>query len=146
MRKYGWPSHSGSVGGFRFNAKVQARHIAEQHFGVQPERPAVAAEQVVEHLLDRATWDSAIWSQKSNLACKLTYENGAVRDDGIVPLVEFVDSSGPDAVAIAVEVDREENIQPAVYVRSHGDVAEHVFARPGCTTSEPTRTARGWPS
>ncbi len=128
MRKYGWPSHSGSVGGFRFNAKVQARHIAEKHFGVAPERAAVDPDSVVEHLLDRATWDAALWSQKSNLACKLTYENGAVRDDGMVPLVEFVDSSGPDAVAIAVEVDRDENIQPAVYVRSRGDVAEHVFA------------------
>jgi thioredoxin reductase len=128
MRKYGWPSHSASVGGFRFNAMVQARHIAATHFGVEPERPVVAPETVVDRLLESATWDAAIWSQKSNLARKLTYEQGAVRDDGIVPLLEFVDSTGPDAVAIAVEVDRDENLQPAVYVRRQGDVTEHVFS------------------
>ena len=127
MRKYGWPSHSASVGGFRYNAKVQARHIATTHFGFEPERPVVAPDRVVDYLLDRATWDPAIWAQQSNLARKLSYEGGAVRDDGIVPLIEFVDSTGPDAVAITVEVDREEHTQPAVYVRSGGEVAEHVF-------------------
>ena len=131
MRKYGWPSHSASVGGFRFNAKVQARHIAEKHFGIEFPAPAVDPGQAVDYLLDQATWESALWSQQSNLARALTYENGQVRDEGIVPLMEFVDATGvdglPDAVAIAVETDREEHTQPAVYVRRGGDVTEHVF-------------------
>jgi hypothetical protein len=131
MRKYGWPSHSASVGGFRFNAKVQARHIAEKHFGIEPDRPAVDPARAVDYLLEQATWESALWAQQSNLARALTYENGSVRDDGIVPLMEFVDehpdAAAPDGVAIAVETDREENTQPAVYVRRGGDVSEHVF-------------------
>jgi thioredoxin reductase len=132
MRKYGWPSHSASVGGFRFNAKVQARHIARQHFGFEPERPLVDPGRAVDYLLDQATWESAIWAQQSNLARALSYEAGVVRDEGIVPLMEFVDADPagavPDAVAIAVETDREENTQPAVYVRRGGDVTEHVFS------------------
>jgi hypothetical protein len=131
MRKYGWPSHSASVGGFRFNAKVQARHIAEEHFGIRFEAPLVDPERAVDYLLEQATWESALWSQQSNLARALTYEDGRVCDAGIVPLMEFVDANPfdglPDAVAIAVETDREENTQPAVYVRRGGDVTEHVF-------------------
>jgi thioredoxin reductase len=127
MRKYGWPSHSASVGGFRYNAIVQARHIATKHFGVEPARPALDPDRVVDVLLDTATWDSAIWSQQSNLARKLSYENGSILDDGAVPLVEFVDSAGPDAIAITVEVDRDENLQPAVYVRTRAGVTEHVL-------------------
>lgn len=131
MRKYGWPSHSASVGGFRFNAKVQARHIAKVHFGVEPERPLVDPDGAVDYLLEQATWESAIWAQQSNLARALTYEGGVVRDEGIVPLMEFVDEDvaggAPDGVAIAVETDREENTQPAVYVRRGGDVSEHVL-------------------
>jgi len=127
MRKYGWPSHSASVGGFRFNAVVQARHIAEKHFGVQPARPEIDPAAAVDYLLEQATWESAIWSQKANLGRLLTFAAGTVRDDGIVPLSEFVDSTGPDAVAITVEVDREENLQPCVYVRQATGVTEHVF-------------------
>jgi thioredoxin reductase len=131
MRKYGWPSHSASVGGFRFNAKVQARHIAEKHFGIRSEAPQIDPDGAVDYLLEQATSESALWSQQSNLARALSYDNGTVRDDGIVPLMEFVDadpSAGlPDAVAIAVETDREENTQPAVYIRRGGDVTEHVF-------------------
>ena len=127
MRKYGWPSHSASVGGFRFNAKVQAKHIAGRHFGVEFPRPLVDRDRVVDYLLDQATSEAAIWSQHSNLARQLTYENGAVRDDGIVVLVEFVDSTGPDAVAITVETDLDEHIQPCAYVRRGGVVTEEVF-------------------
>lgn len=131
MRKYGWPSHSASVGGFRFNARVQARHIAQKHFGVEPEESVVDGTKAVDYLLEQATWESALWSQQSNLARALTFEQGEVRDAGIVPLMEFVDADPadgiPDAVAIAVETDREENTQPAVYVRRRGDVTEHVF-------------------
>jgi len=128
MRKYGWPSHSASVGGFRFNAKVQAKHIAAKHFGVEFPRPEIDRDAAVAYLLDQATSDAAIWSQHSNLARQLTIENGAVRDDGIVVLVEFVDSTGPDAVAITVETDLDGHIQPCVYVRSRTGVTEETFA------------------
>jgi hypothetical protein len=42
-------------------------------------------------------------------------------------LVEFVDSTGPDAVAITVETDLDEHLQPCAYVRRGGVVTEEVF-------------------
>ena len=125
MRKYGWPSRSASVGGFRYNAKVQAEHIARRHFGYRPARAAIDPDRLVEHLLEEATWGGGVWSQQSNLARALTFGGGEPIDEGLVPLVEFVDSTGPDAVAITVETDLEENVQPAVYVRRDGHVTEH---------------------
>lgn len=128
MRKYGWPSHSASVGGFRFNAKVQARHIARRHFGIEPSRPHVDPGAAVDYLLDQATSGAAIWSQHSNLARQLTFQNGAVHDDGIAVLLDFVDSSGPDAIAITVETNLDGDLQPCAYVRRRGDVSEEVFS------------------
>jgi hypothetical protein len=40
-----------------------------------------------------------------------------VRDAGIVPLADFVDTEGAAGVAIAVETDDSGDIHPAVYVR-----------------------------
>jgi len=128
MRKHGWPSHSASVGGFRFNAIVQARHIAQTRFGVAPERREIDPATMAGYLLEQATWESALWSQQSNIARVVTFgHDGAACDEGWTPLVEFVDSSGPAAVAVAVETDREENIQPCVYVRGPAGVTEHTF-------------------
>jgi hypothetical protein len=81
----------------------------------------------VELLLEQVTSDSAIWSQHSNLARQLTFDPDGVHDDGIAVLVEFVDSTGPDAVAVTVETNLEGHLQPCVYVRRHGDVSEEVF-------------------
>jgi hypothetical protein len=103
-------------------------HIAREHFGVEFERPLVDPQTAVGYLLEQATWDASIWSQHSNLARQLTFENGTVRDDGIVVLVEFVDSAGPDAIAITVETDLEGHIQPCAYVRRGGEVTEEVFS------------------
>ena len=114
MRKYGWPSHSASVGGFRFNAKVQSQHIARKHFGIEPARPEIDPETAVDLLLEQVTSDSAIWSQHSNLARQLTFDPDGVLDDGIAVLVDFVDSTGPDAVAVTVETNLEGHLQPCV--------------------------------
>lgn len=127
MRKYGWPSHSASVGGFRFNAKVQSRHIARKHFGIEPARPHVDPDTAVDMLLEQVTSDSAIWSQHSNLARQLTFDRDGVHDDGIAVLLDFVDSTGPDAVAVTVETNLEGHLQPCAYVRRHGEVTEEVF-------------------
>src|SRR5438552_221790 len=39
LRKHGIPSNSGAVQGYRYNARVLARHLAETRFGVRPKRP-----------------------------------------------------------------------------------------------------------
>jgi hypothetical protein len=50
-----------------------------------------------------------------------------ILDDGIVPLAHFVDSGGPDAVAIALESNGRDDPYPAVYVRRDGLVSEHLL-------------------
>ena len=43
LRKHGATSSSGSVNGYRYNARVLARHIAEKHFGLGRERRSLKA-------------------------------------------------------------------------------------------------------
>jgi hypothetical protein len=64
--------------------------------------------------------------QKGYLARVLSTEDG-VRNEGILPLADFVDRGGGDAVAVAVEMDAEGTIYPAVYVRRGGDFSEHAL-------------------
>jgi thioredoxin reductase len=128
LRKYGFPTASASIGGFRFNAQVQAVHIARK-FGIEPDRPALKEKEVVPFLLEQATGGGALWRQQSHLARVLSYDGSdGIRDEGVLPLTPFVDSTGPDAVAITVETDPEDNLQPAVYVRRGDKVSEHELS------------------
>lgn len=127
LRKYGFPSASASIGGFRFNAIVQAVYVARK-FDIEPERPAIAEDGVVSFLLEQATSSGPLWRQQSHLARILTYGSDGIRDEGVLPLTPFVDTTGPDAVAITVETDPEDNLQPAVYVRRDNHVSEHELS------------------
>jgi len=128
LKKYGMPSSSAAVHGFRYNARVLAQHIASTRFGVAPPRAEVKAGEVVELLLDEATRAPELWNQLSYLARMLTRsQDGAITDGGIVPLQHFVDEAGEDAVAITVETDDTGDTHPAVYVRAGGDVTEHLL-------------------
>ena len=124
LRKQGLASNSTSVNGFRYNARVLVRHVAETRFGVQVERPVVAREQVLGYLLSELAHAPELWIQKGYLTRVLSFE-GEIRDEGIVPLEHFVDQAGPDAVAAAVEMDSQATIYPSVYVRAGGKLAEH---------------------
>jgi thioredoxin reductase len=126
VRKQGLASNSTSVNGFRYNARVLARHLAETLFGAQIERPVIPPGQVPAYLLAELGYAPELWIQKGYLARVLTL-NGEIRDEGILPLEHFVDQGGPDAVAVAVEMDSQARIYPAVYVRSGGKLAEHVL-------------------
>lgn len=128
LKKYGNPSNSGAVHGFRYNARVLARHIAEKHFGVIPERYRLNEGEVVEHLLAAATRAPDVWNQQSYLARVVEFspENG-ITDGGTMPLAHFVDADGPDSVAITTETDAEGDIHPALYVRRGGRVDEHLL-------------------
>ena len=128
LKKYGHPSGSSAVHGFRYNARVLARHLAEKYFGVKIDHPEVAPRDVVDHLLVCATRAPDLWNQQSYLARVLEHgEHGGFTDVGSVPLAHFVDSYEHDAVAIAVETDGEGDIHPAAYVRRGGDVTEHLL-------------------
>ena len=126
LRKYGMPSNSAAVHGFRYNARILARHIAERHFGAAPQGHGLEEAEVLPHLLRELTAAPELWNQQSYLARVVTFEREhGILDRGIVPLAHFVDERGPDAVAVAVETDPDGDIHPAVYVRREGSVREH---------------------
>jgi len=127
MRKYGWPSSSASIGGFRFNARVQAAEIARR-LGLEVARPELRPDEVVPFLLREATESPELWRQLSFLARVVSLDPAeGIRDEGVLPLAPFVDSTGPPAVAIAVELDGEQRLQPCAYVRGPKGVTEHVL-------------------
>jgi hypothetical protein len=127
LNKYGIPSNSAAVQGFRYNARVMAEHIAAKHFGVTPQEWPVAPDDLVTHLLSEATRAPELWNQRSYLASVVERRNGDLIDRGAQPLAHFVDFPGPDAVAVAVETDATGDIHPAVYVRRAGRVTEHLL-------------------
>jgi thioredoxin reductase len=126
LRKHGVASNSSSVNGFRYNARVLARHLAEKHFGIAHERPLV--DDPVSYLLAELTRAPELWVQKGYLARVLSTDDGGLRNEGILPLEDFVDGGGGgDAVAVAVEMDADGAIYPAVYVRRGRDFSERAL-------------------
>jgi thioredoxin reductase len=131
MKKYGLPANSGAVHGARYNTRVMVEHLARSCFGVDVERPPLAADAVVDFLLEEATHAPELWNQKSYLARAVSIDpDRGVRDAGIVPLAEFVDSAGDAAVAITVETDDTGDIHPAVYLRRSGRPAGETLLEP----------------
>ena len=125
LRKQGLSSNSGSVNGFRYNARILVRHLAEKHFGVEPPRPLVDPDRLVPHLLRELATAPELWIQKGYLCRIVNRTDDGLRDDGILPLQVFVDEPGPDACAIAVEMAANGTIYPSVYVRVRNRVTEH---------------------
>lgn len=128
LKKYGIPSNSAAVHGFRYNARVLAKHIAEKHFGMGFERRVLEPGDVVPHLLRKASNAPDLWNQQSYLARVLEFSP----DQGIValgalPLAHFVDADGPESVAITIETDSQGEIHPALYIRRNGEVSEHIL-------------------
>ncbi|MDQ3881287.1 MAG: NAD(P)-binding domain-containing protein [Chloroflexota bacterium] len=129
LKKHGVPSNSGAVHGHRYNARVLAREIARRHFGVEPARPSVAPDRVVDYLLDEVTFAPELWNQRSYLARVVSTDgdDAALRDEGILPLAYFVDREELDGIAITIEHNAEGLVYPAVYVRRDGRLSEHLL-------------------
>jgi thioredoxin reductase len=131
MKKYGLPANSGAVHGARYNTRVMVGHLVRTKFGVEPERPTIGPDRLVDLLLEEATMAPELWNQKSYLARAVSLDGGeGIRDEGIVPLADFVDTEGPAAAAIAVETDATGSIHPAVYVRAAGKPAAETLLQP----------------
>ncbi len=126
LPKTGVSQNSSSVNGFRYNARVLARHLAER-LGIEQPRPELAAGEVVPLLLHELARGPEVWIQKGYLTRVVSlHESEGVRDEGILPLEHFVDGGGgPDAAAVTIEVAPEGAIHPAVYVRRGGQLTEH---------------------
>jgi thioredoxin reductase len=128
LKKYGLGPNSAAVQGFRYNARVTAEHLARTRLGIDRVPPRIEAAGVVDHFLTELAEASVLRNQPSFLARAVTFDpvNGIV-DDGVVPLAAFVDGSGADAAAVAIETDDTGDIHPAVYVRRDGRVTEHLL-------------------
>ena len=130
LRKHGATSSSGSVNGFRYNARVLARHIAEKHFGIPRERRPLQVDELVPYLNEELAHAPELWTQKGYLARVVGFDDAEeFRDEGIVPLADFVDRDGGDACAVAVEYDADGTIIPVVYLRQGGRLVEHPLPR-----------------
>lgn len=125
LRKHGISSTSSSVNGFRYNARVLVRHLVEQEFGIDPPRPPVAPEGLPAFLLGELTRAPELWIQKGYLCRVVNVLDDGPHDDGILPLEIFVDETGPDAVAVSVEMAPKGTIYPVVYTRRSNRVEEH---------------------
>jgi hypothetical protein len=154
LRKHGVASASGTVSGFRYNARLLAERIAELHFGRRRPRKTLTADEVAPLLAGSVTRSPELWAQKSYLARVVTLGGRAGPvDDGIRPLAAFLDEDGPPAIAAAVEMNASGEIYPALYVREgnsiHEDVCPphplHTFDAPGYTKHIDSLVRRGLP-
>ncbi len=129
LKKHGIPSNSGAVQGYRYNARVLARHLAETRFGVHAPRPQVKLADVVPYLLGELSRGPELWHQRSYLARVINLDRSrGITDEGILPLAHFIDSGGGDAVAVALESNGQGDPYPAVYLRKDGALSEHLLA------------------
>ncbi|MGZ6372564.1 MAG: hypothetical protein ACXWL8_04135, partial [Candidatus Limnocylindria bacterium] len=127
LKKHGIPANSGALHGYRYNARVLARHLATTRFGIDAPRPALEPDNVVPFLLDQLTLAPELWNQRSYLAQVASVSDEGWRNEGIWPLADFVDAAGPDAVAVTLEPNPDSSIYPVAYVRSAGNVEEHLL-------------------
>ncbi len=123
LRKHGVASGSAAVHGFRYNARVMARRLAATNLGLELPRERIEPGALVPYLLEELTTAPELWAQKSYLARSATQEG----ETEIVPLAHFLDEPGPDAVAVAVEMDAAGSTYPAVYVRRNGEIRERLL-------------------
>jgi hypothetical protein len=131
LRKHGIPSNSGAVQGYRYNARVLARHLAETHFHKRLPHPKLEAGELVAFLLAEASRGPELWHQRSYLARVVNVDpKHGIHDQGFLPLAHFVDSSGPDAVAITLESNGRDDPYPAIYIRHHDAVTEPQLLPP----------------
>jgi thioredoxin reductase len=128
LKKYGIPANSGAVHGARYNARVLAGRIAETRFGRTIEHERVANGDVLPFCLDELQRSPELWHQRAYLASVVTVTpDDGIRHGGIVPLSTFLDDGGPDGVALTIEADGSGAIYPAIYLRRHDAVEEHLL-------------------
>ena len=106
LKKHGIPSNSGAVHGSRYNARILARRLAETAFGITVDDAAVELGDLRRYLQDELTHAPELWHQKAYLTRVVSVSpDDGIRDRGIQPLTHFLDTEGPDAIAITIESD-----------------------------------------
>jgi thioredoxin reductase len=140
LRKHGVASTSAAVQGFRYNARILARHLAVRLGRLADGGRPVARVAVAPLLTGALRRDPELWAQKGYLTRVVAIPaDGQAQDLGVQPLAHFVDEAGPDAIGVTVEVDERGTVYPAAYLRRHGRIREeqldpdllHAFDREG---------------
>ncbi len=119
LRKHGVGSASGTVSGFRYNARLLARHLAHR-FGRPPQLEQVAPENRVPFLLSELTTAPELWTQKNYLTRAL-FPDGST---DIAPLAHFLDHCERGSLAATIEMNAEGEIYPVVYRRKAKEIDE----------------------
>ena len=129
LKKHGIPSNSGAVQGYRYNARVLARHLAETKFGIPATRERIDAAALIPYLLEEVSHGPELWHQRAylSLVINLDRESG-ITNEGVIPLQSFLDSGRSDAVAATLESNGQGDPYPVIYIRRDGSVSEHVLA------------------
>jgi thioredoxin reductase len=122
LRKHGVGSSSAAVHGFRYNARVLARHLAARS-GLAVPRPRVERGELARFLVRELTGAPELWTQKGYLA-RVVEADGAT---DLLPLAHFLDAGGPDAVAVAIEMNARGDVYPVVYARRGETVTERAL-------------------
>jgi thioredoxin reductase len=123
LRKHGVGSASGTVSGFRYNARILARHLAKQ-LGHHFELERVARNDLVEYLVSELSSAPELWVQKGYLA-RAVFPDGTT---DIVPLAHFLDNCERGSIAATIEMNAEGEIYPVVYRRQREEIDEHALS------------------
>ena len=123
LRKNGIGSASGTVSGFRYNARLLAQEIAKR-LGHKQEWQQLGRDDIVPFLLSELRGGPEIWTQKGYLA-RAVYPDGST---GIVPLAHFLDHCEHGSIAITIEMNAEGEIYPVSYVRAREEIDERHLA------------------
>ena len=126
LRKHGIPSNSGAVHGARYNARVLARRLAEDRFGMGIHRPVMEPETLIDFVTSEIADAPDLFHQRAYLARVITVDPArGLRDDGVQPLAHAVDAGGANAILVTLEADGSGAIYPVLYTRIDGAVNEH---------------------
>jgi thioredoxin reductase len=123
LRKNGVGSASGTVSGFRYNARILARHIA-QRLGSPPELDRVAPGDAATFLANELRGAPELWTQKG-------YLTRAIFPDGstdILPLAHFLDNCARGSVGVTVEMNADGEIYPVAYTRQREEIEERELS------------------
>jgi thioredoxin reductase len=128
LRKYGLGSLSGGVAGFRHNMRVLAIHLARTYFGVEVPRRELRPGELVPFLAAETNSAPELWNQRAYLARVVSVgPDGRILDEGVFPLQHYLDTGGPDGVAVTVETDDHGEHRAAAYVRRGGVINEVIL-------------------
>ncbi len=128
LRKHGIPANSGAVHGARYNARVLARRLAEDRFGIGMHRPVIEPETLIDFLTSEIAEAPELFHQRAYLARVVTADaTTGLRDSGVQPLAHALDEGGEDAIIVTLEADGSGAIYPVLYTRTAGAVNEHAL-------------------